>query len=79
MVGAATHAGAAAVVTDCPMCQGNLETRQLFKPPGQHKASQMPVFYPTELVSLAISGPKKKKYWKQHLVDPRGVLTPLGL
>lgn len=78
ILSAARHAGAKAVVTDCPMCQGNLETRQLFgsdKPP----SPTVPVFFPTELIVVAMTGPKRKKYWKKHLVDPRDVLAPLGL
>lgn len=75
---AAHNAGATAVVTDCPMCQGNLETRQLF-PSERNKPATMPVFFPTELIVLALTGPKKRKYWKKHLVDPGRVLAPLGL
>jgi hypothetical protein len=60
------------------MCQGNLETRQLF-PSERKKPESMPVFFPTELVVVALTGPKKRKYWKKHLVNPRRVLAPLGL
>ncbi len=67
---AASRGGAQAFVTDCPMCQANVESRQLDNDP----ASSLPVFFATELISAAISGEYPKKQEKVHLVAPT-VLT----
>jgi heterodisulfide reductase subunit B2 len=68
----AREAGAEAVVTACPLCQVNLEMRQ----DGSHK---LPVFYFTELIGLALGLPESAKWWKKHLIDPRPLLSSLGL
>ena len=64
------RAGAKAIVTDCPMCQANVESRQL-----DHASAEpaLPVFYAAELVAAAISGRYPAAQRKAHLVDP-GVL-----
>ena len=67
----AREAGAAAIVTSCPLCQVNLEMRQNGdKPP-------LPVFYFTELMGLAFGLPEAKQWWKKHLIDPQSVLKNL--
>ncbi len=72
IVGAAVHAGAQALVVDCPMCHANLESRQ-------SGGSPLPVFFATELMTLAMTGKSVKKRWKKHLVDPRPLLGSLRL
>jgi heterodisulfide reductase subunit B2 len=72
LVERAHEAGAAAMVTACPLCQVNLEMRQVAQP-------KMPVFYFTELLGLAFDLPETKKWWKKHLIDPRPVLKEAGL
>ncbi|MFH2005805.1 MAG: CoB--CoM heterodisulfide reductase iron-sulfur subunit B family protein [bacterium] len=79
ILAAARKGGAAALVTDCPMCQGNLESRQVDPGSKLAKGDRMPVFYMTELVALALGRPAKRKYWRKHLVNPRSVLSPVGL
>jgi heterodisulfide reductase subunit B len=71
IVKAAAHAGAQALVVDCPMCQANLETRQ-------SKDSRLPVFFATELMALAMTGKSTRKQWKKHMVDPRPLLGSVG-
>jgi heterodisulfide reductase subunit B len=71
IVKAAAHAGAQALVVDCPMCHANLESRQT-------DDSSLPVFFATELMVLAITGKSVKKQWKKHLVDPRPLLGSVG-
>ncbi len=66
IVGAAKRAGAGAMVTDCPMCQANVESRQS---PGGVDAA-MPVFFATELIAAALSGSYPGKQQKVHLVSP---------
>jgi heterodisulfide reductase subunit B len=68
---AAAHAGAQALVVDCPLCHANLESRQADDSP-------LPVFFATELMALAITGKSVKKQWKKHLIDPRPLLGSVG-
>lgn len=67
IVQAARRAGAKAIVTDCPMCQANVESRQLDLGPGE---PALPVFYAAELVAAAISGQYPAAQQKLHLVEP---------
>ncbi len=78
ILGAVRRGGAQAVVTDCPMCQANLEARQLDPKSNVGEADRLPVFYMTELMALALGRPQKRKHWRKHLVNPRGVLNALG-
>ena len=66
IVGAARRAGAGAMVTDCPMCQANVESRQST---GGADAA-MPVFFATELIAAALTGRYPAKQQKVHLVSP---------
>lgn len=79
IVRAAVRAGAQGIVTMCPMCQANLESRQLdlIKQEGGHPL--LPVFFATELVAACTRESGTSDRWKPHLIDPRGVLAPLGL
>jgi heterodisulfide reductase subunit B2 len=67
----AREAGAAAIVTSCPLCQMNLEMRQA------KNASRMPVFYFTELVGLAFGLDEARSWWGKHLISPLGLLGSL--
>ncbi len=67
IVTAAKRAGATAMVTDCPMCQANVESRQSAAGgPGPG----LPVFFATELIAAALSGTYPTKQQKVHLVSP---------
>ncbi len=70
IVTAARRAGAAALVTDCPMCQANVESRQ------GTEGEPLPVFYATELIAAALNGNYPVKQQKTHLVSP-AVLTDI--
>ncbi|MFQ5886771.1 MAG: heterodisulfide reductase-related iron-sulfur binding cluster, partial [Anaerolineae bacterium] len=63
----AQEAGAQAMVTACPLCQVNLEMRQ----------EEMPIFYFTELIGLALG--IEENWWGKHLIDPRPLLRTLDL
>ena len=65
IVGAAKRAGAGAMVTDCPMCQANVESRQS---PGADDG--IPVFYATELIVAALTGSYPAKQREVHLISP---------
>lgn len=69
---AARRGGAKAMVTDCPMCQANVESRQ--EPNGQ----EMVVYYITELVEAALSGSYPAARQKAHLVSAAPLTTVLG-
>ncbi|MBU1564097.1 MAG: disulfide reductase [Proteobacteria bacterium] len=70
IVSAAVRGGAAAMVTDCPMCQANVESRQSTG----IGAPAMPVFFITELLDAAMTGTYPSKQQKLHLVSS-GVLS----
>ena len=76
---AAREAGGEVIVTDCPMCQANLDTRQ--KQIEQERGTRfgMPVLYITELLAVALGLPEAKSFWRKHLVDPVPTLKRKGL
>jgi len=71
---AATEAGAAAIVTACPLCQANLDTRQ-------SGAKKIPSFYFSELLGLALGVEEQsvKSWWKRHIVGPENLLKSQNL
>ena len=71
---AATEAGAAAIVTACPLCQANLDVRQ----PGSEK---VPILYFSELLGLALGAEQRlvKSWLKRHLVSPKDLLKSQNL
>ncbi|TDA64522.1 MAG: disulfide reductase [Clostridia bacterium] len=72
IVSAASYAGATALVTACPLCQSNLDTRQA---PGQE---MMPVFFITELLGLALGLAGSDKWLRRHMCDTQPVLAGVG-
>lgn len=75
----AKEAEADCLVTGCPMCQSNLDTRQdeLEKEGGQK--FDLPILYFTELMGLALGHRDVKKWLGRHLTDPTKVLNRKGL
>lgn len=69
LVEAARRAGAEAIVTACPLCQANLDTRQ------DPQKAGMPVFYFTELMAAAFNLPNQEKWLRKHIIDPRPLLS----
>jgi len=72
LMNGAREADANCVVTACPLCMANLDMR-----PSEGK--KLPVFYFTELMSLAMDLPGSKDTFKSHIFDPRPLLKQLGL
>jgi heterodisulfide reductase subunit B len=74
----AQAAGAEAVVTNCPLCQFNLDRRQ--RDMGQSHAGyrSMPVFYFSQLMGLALGLDASAYGWERHYVDARPLLRSLG-
>jgi heterodisulfide reductase subunit B len=75
----AKEAEADCLVTGCPMCQANLDTRQeeLEKETGEKYG--LPILYFTELMGLALGHKDAKKWLGRHLTDPVKVLSAKGL
>jgi len=76
---AAREAGAECLVTDCPLCQSNLDTRQAEIEARRQQQYNLPVFYLTELMALAFGYPKTVRWWKRHFVDPTPLLRSKDL
>ncbi len=76
---AAARAGAEGIVTMCPMCQANLESRQLDlkREDGEHPI--LPVFYVTELIAACTAESRLGNRWKPHLIDPAPLMDSRGL
>jgi heterodisulfide reductase subunit B len=75
----ALEAGGECIVTDCPMCQTNLDTREAEVEQEKGKKYNLPVLYITELMGLALKEKRTTYWWKKHLVDPRPLLLRKGL
>jgi heterodisulfide reductase subunit B len=75
----AKEAEADCLVTACTMCQTNLDTRQeeIGKEFGQKY--ELPIFYFTELMGLAMGHRDVKKWLGRHLTDPLKLLSSKGL
>jgi len=62
LVNQAKQAGAECIVTACPLCQTNLEMRQ--------NGGNMPIFYFTEILGIALGIKDVESWLKKHLVNP---------
>ena len=69
----ARKVGAEAIITACPLCQSNLETRQ------DNKKNKIPIIYFTELMGLAMDIPDSRLWFKKHLISPLNLLASYGL
>jgi heterodisulfide reductase subunit B len=71
--------GAQCIVVSCQMCQANLDMYQ--EQIGQigGKKVDLPVFYFTELMGLALEHPDASKWLSRHFVDPLPLLNQLEL
>jgi heterodisulfide reductase subunit B len=67
--------GAEMMVTPCPLCQVNVESRQIQMGLG----FEMPVLYITQLMTLAFGLGRKRAELSKNIVDPRPVLERRGL
>ena len=76
---AAREVGAECIVTDCPMCQSNLDTRETEIEAERGRQFNLPVLYLTELMALAFGDDRTKGWWKKHFVDPTDLLRSKNL
>lgn len=70
----AADAGARAIVVACPLCQSNLDLRQAMINKKYKKNFNMPIFYFTQLVGLALGIDRKKLGLDKHIVNPLPLL-----
>lgn len=72
----AKEAEADCLVTGCPMCHANLDTRQNEMDGEKY---DLPILYFTELMGLALGHKEAKKWLGHHITDPIKVLNQKGL
>lgn len=72
-------AGAQAVVTNCPLCQFNLDKRQADMAQFHAGFQTMPVFYFSQLMGLALGLDASDYGWERHYINVRPLLDSLGL
>jgi heterodisulfide reductase subunit B len=70
----AREAEADCIVTACPLCQANLDTRQEEIAAGKGIKYNIPIFYFTELMGLAFGSKEISKWLSRHFVDPKPLL-----
>jgi heterodisulfide reductase subunit B len=75
----AEEAGADCIVTACPLCQANLDTKQGMMSRNWGRKVRFPAFYFTELLGLAFGSEKVDSWLKKHVIDPRKMLKSKGL
>lgn len=75
----AMYLEADALVTFCPMCQANLDTRQADISRETGKVYHVPILYLTELMGVALQSPKLRTWFSKHMVSPEGMLAGKGL
>jgi heterodisulfide reductase subunit B len=66
--------GSQAIVVACPLCQSNLDLRQDAIEKKYKKNFNMPIFYFTQLVGLALGIEPKKLGLNKHIVNPLSLL-----
>ncbi|MCP4205077.1 MAG: heterodisulfide reductase subunit B [bacterium] len=66
--------GANAIAVACPMCHANLDTRQPEIEERLKKSYQLPVFYFTQLMGLAMGIPATELGIGRHLVEPGSLI-----
>lgn len=75
----AKDVGADAVVVACPLCHANLDTRQGQIAELYGQRYDLPIFYFTELMGLAMGVEAKKLGAQKHVQDPLPLLRAKGL
>ena len=76
---AAQKAGAEAIVVACPFCQSNLDMRQVQAQKWSGRRWNIPVYYFTQLLGVALGLPPGELGLESHFVDPLGVLRQKAL
>jgi len=71
--------GAQAIVVACPLCQSNLDLRQGMINKKYKKKFNMPIFYFTQLLGLALGIEPSKLGLEKHIVNPMPLLERKGI
>ena len=79
ILGMAQAAGAECIVTACPLCQLNLDLRQKDMEAKFGRRYNLPVFYFTQLLGLAMGCPAEELSLKSLVVAPRELLAAKGI
>lgn len=79
IINSATQAGCETIVTSCPLCAFNLDQRQKYTKEVYLDFKNMPVFYFTELMSVALGLGWDKSWTELHYVNPEPLLKEKGL
>jgi len=74
----AQAAGAEAVVTNCPLCQFNLDKQQAEMQKLHAGYQPVPVFYFSQLMGLALGLDSGEYGWERHYISPGAVLGRWG-
>ena len=75
----AEQAGANCIVTACPLCQANIDTKQGDISKDLGREVRFPTFYFTELIGMALGLEDAGKWLGRHIVDTKGLLESQGL
>jgi heterodisulfide reductase subunit B len=75
----AKETGADCVIAACSMCQMNLDTCQAIVDKDLGKKLDLPIFYYSELMGLAMGHKDTAKWFKRHFTDPIPMLRAKGL
>lgn len=75
----ALAAGAEAIAVACPLCHANLDTRQKEIAQRAGAEYEVPIFYISELIGLALGEKDSGKWWKKHFISPTKILEKRGL
>ena len=67
--------GADVIINACPLCQVNVESRQV----QMNLGFEMPVLYITQLMALAFGLGENKAELRKNMIDPRPVLKERGI
>lgn len=70
--------GADAMVMSCPLCFYNLDSRQKAISEAYPDFKPIPVFYFTQLLSVALGVPRENQGFERHYVDVSPVLERIG-
>jgi heterodisulfide reductase subunit B len=74
----AVKAGADCIVVACPLCHSNLDMRQKQINAQYGTNFDLPVFYITELIGLALDISPKDLGMNAHFVDTKKVMEKIG-
>ena len=79
IISAALRRGAESLITSCPLCHFNLDSRQKVVAETHPGIPRIPIFYFTQVLALALGLGEEVCKFDLHYVDPRPLLESKGL